>query len=106
VLAESLAALGFVLRRTVLYRVDAADNLPLEAATALRQGAVDVALFYSSRSARVFAALAARDKIPLSGVTAVCISPATAAALAGGAFAAIRIAARPNQEALLACLFG
>ena len=106
VLGESLTALGFVLRRAVLYRVDAADNLPLQAVTALRQGAVDAALFLSPRSARVFAALAVRDRIPLGGVTAVCISPATAAGLAGGAFAAIRIAARPNQDALLACLSG
>jgi uroporphyrinogen-III synthase len=105
VLGESLGALGFALRRAVLYRVVAADNLPPPVTAALRQGGVDAALFYSPRSARVFAALAARDEIRLGGVTAICISPATAAAL-GEPFAAIRIAARPNQDALLACLSG
>ena len=107
VLGESLAALGFVLRRAVLYRVDAADDLPAQAATALRQGAVDAALFFSPRSARVFASLVARDDLPVGSVIAVCISPVTAAALMGGevpSFAGIRTASRPNQTALLACL--
>ena len=43
-------------------------------------------------------------KVPLAGVTAFCISPATAALLPPGRFAGVAIAARPNQDALLALL--
>ena len=42
--------------------------------------------------------------MPLQTVSALCISAATAAALPQSAFREIRIAARPNQDALLALL--
>lgn len=109
VLAESLAARGFALRKAVLYRVDAADTLPPEAAAALSDGAVDAALFFSPRSAKVFGGLARRGNYSVHGVIAVCISDATAQALTAAPpldFAAVRIAARPNQAALLARLAG
>ena len=100
-LAEDLTARGYAVRREVLYAVEA---LPLagEVAEALRDGALDGALFFSPRSARIFLEQAAG--LPLKPVTAFCISPATAASLPPGVFAAIRIAAAPNQEALLALL--
>lgn len=100
-LAERLAESGYAVRREILYAVDA---LPLarDAQTALRAGAIDAALFFSPRSARIFAEQA--GALPLGAVTALCISPATAAALPEGRFAAIRVAGRPNQAALLALL--
>jgi uroporphyrinogen-III synthase len=70
-----------------------------QARESLRAGTVDAALFFSPRSARLFLEQAA--DLPLEGLTAFCISPATAAALPER-FAAIQIAAAPNQEALLA----
>jgi uroporphyrinogen-III synthase len=101
-LAGLLEAAGFSVRRAPLYRIEAAERLPEAAADALAAGAVDAALFFSPRSAAVFrngllqidAGLAAR-------LTALCISAETAAALAPLAFAAVRVAARPNQDALL-----
>jgi uroporphyrinogen-III synthase len=99
--AESLAQRGYEVRREILY---AMDTLPLSAAAviALRQGTLDAALFFSPRSARIFVEAAA--SLPLSGIAALCISPATAAALPPGLFDEIRIAARPNQDSLLALL--
>jgi len=98
-LATVLGAQGYAVRRAVLYAVDP-QPLPPSALQALRDGAVDAALFFSPRSARIFRDAVAG--IPLEGVTAFCISPATATALAGLDFVEIRAAARPNQAALLA----
>jgi uroporphyrinogen-III synthase len=100
-LAETLVARGYAVRREILYVVEPRP-LPAEAITALRAKAVDAALFFSPRSARIFVEQA--QGLALDGVTALCISPATARALPEGRFAAIRTASRPNQEALLALL--
>lgn len=100
-LAQLLADQGFAVRRAVLYRVDAVAALPPAILGALQAGSVDAALFFSPRSARVFCDLASGFSAPL---TAFCISPATAAALAPGAFAKVMVAAKPNQGALLALL--
>jgi len=100
-LAETLVAAGYAVRREILYVVEARP-LPDDAAQALQDGMVDAALFFSPRSARIFMEQAAA--MPLRAVSAVCISPATAAALPQAAFREIRIAPKPNQDALLALL--
>jgi uroporphyrinogen-III synthase len=99
--AESLTQNGYHVRREILYTVDALA-LSAAAASALRQGAIDAALFFSPRSARIF--VEATASLPLGEVIAICISPATAAALPPKLFSEIRIATRPNQESLLALL--
>lgn len=103
-LAQTLQARGFNVRRMELYRVDAAAELPPPAAQALQQGAVEAALFFSPRSARVFGECVTKSGLSTARLTAVCISANTAAALEGITFAGIRVAAAPNQDALLACL--
>jgi uroporphyrinogen-III synthase len=97
-LAAMLAARGFAVERAVLYRVEAAKALPPEIRAALRDGALDAAMFFSPRSARLFCDLATGLT---AGLTALCISPATAAALTAP-FIQCRVAAAPNQDALLA----
>jgi len=101
-LGTALAPLGFTIRRAELYRVDATPGLPDAVKTALGDGRVEGALFYSARSARVFADLTAG--LSTQGVEAFCISPATAAALDPARFRTLHIAAAPNQDALLALL--
>jgi uroporphyrinogen-III synthase len=101
-LAEDLAARGFAVRRLALYAIEAADQLPPQAAAALKERALDGALFFSPRSARIFRELA--DGWPTENLTAFCISAATAEALAPMVFACIKVAARPNQAAMLALL--
>ena len=101
-LGDALRAQGFEVRRAVLYSIEPAAALPPDAAMALKDGTLDGVLFFSPRSAQVFCALA--DGLPLQGLAAFCISPATAAALPPGAFHRVGVAARPNQDALLAFL--
>ena len=80
--------------------MEAAPVLPAPARGALAAGDVDAALFFSPRSARIFHELA--KDLPLGHVTALAISPVTAEALRG--FRQVRVAAQPNQDALLALL--
>jgi uroporphyrinogen-III synthase len=98
-LADMLAARGFAVRRAVLYGMAAATSLPPDVRSALEQGAVDAVMFFSPKSASLFLGLA-RD-LPTSGLTALCISPNTAKVLPAHAFAQLRIAEKPNQDAML-----
>ncbi len=103
-LATLLRGQGFDVRSVALYDVVAAEALPPAARDRLARGALDAALFFSPRSARVFRDCIEAAGLPVDGLIAICISDATAAALAPLVFREIRIASRPNQEALLACL--
>lgn len=94
-LAHLLQQAGYAVRSVVLYDVAATD-------AALDLDAIDAALFFSPRSARIFRERAAG--LSTGAVTAVCISQATAEALAPLVFRAVRVAAAPNQAALLDCL--
>jgi uroporphyrinogen-III synthase len=99
-LVESLVQRGFSARRAALYAIEAATALSPEIRDALGRGAVDAVLFFSPVSAKIFLELCAG--MAMANLTALCISPATAKVLPPGAFAAVRIAAAPNQAALLA----
>jgi uroporphyrinogen-III synthase len=101
-LVTLLKAQGFEVQSAVLYNVAAIVALPEEVCGLLADGTIDAALFFSARSARVFTENAAG--LDLGNVIAVCISESTAAALSPVAFREIRVAAKPNQDALLACL--
>lgn len=103
-LADALTAKGFSVRREILYRVEAAVRLPDAAVQALRENSVQAALFFSPRSAGIFADRVTRAGLSTAGLLAVCISAKTADALKGLPFSAIKVAAAPNQAALLACL--
>ena len=78
----------------------AAGELPHEARAALAENRLDGVMFFSPKTARLFLTLA--EGLPVAGLTAFCISPATAGALGSGLFAQVRIADRPNQSAMLA----
>jgi uroporphyrinogen-III synthase len=101
-LAENLSRHGFNVRRLALYSIEPARQLPSEAVAALKDGSLDAALFFSPRSARLFRELA--DGLPTDGLLALCISAATAQALASMPFARTLVAARPNQAAILALI--
>jgi uroporphyrinogen-III synthase len=78
---DSLAAAGFSLQVLETYRATPAESFPAEVETALRKGAVDTVLLYSPRTAAIFKSLCQALPANLTGVSAICISPATAAAL-------------------------
>ncbi|MEE8271543.1 MAG: uroporphyrinogen-III synthase, partial [Alphaproteobacteria bacterium] len=75
-LKDTLEAAGFAVRRTVLYRATAAATLPPAAAAALRQGGLAGTLFFSPRTADVFARLVAAAGLVerLRGLIALCLS--------------------------------
>jgi uroporphyrinogen-III synthase len=78
----------------LVYAADAVDALPEAAREAIADGAV--VLLHSPRAAGLFASFVAeRGDIPIAA-----ISPATAKA-AGTGWAAVAVAARPRDEALL-----
>ena len=106
-LAGVLRAAGFTVRVEVLYDVPAVEAFPEPVRAALAQGALDAVLLFSGRSAQAFAACVAQADLQPACVRliACCISEAAAKPLAGLTFKAVRIAARPNQAALLDALF-
>ncbi len=103
-LVETLTASGFRVRQQVLYGVEPARHLPAAVIGALQENSVQAALFFSPRSARIFADCVARAAVSTAGLLAVCISANTAQSLRGLDFSEIRIASAPHQAALLACL--
>jgi uroporphyrinogen-III synthase len=105
-LAGLLRAQGFTVERRVLYEARAADALSPAAVDSLRAGAIAFALFFSPRTAAIFAKLAGDAGVGecCARVTAVSISGAADAALAGLPWRDRRIAERPNQPALLDAL--
>lgn len=105
-LAGRLGQAGFSLRRAVLYEARAATALPDDAAAALRQGELALALFFSPRTAATFVRLAAAAGLeaPCRGLLALALSPAVAAALGEGTWRRIVVARAPTQQALLGAL--
>jgi uroporphyrinogen-III synthase len=105
-LSGALRARGFAVERAVLYEARPAVALSAASVRALAAGLVDFALFFSPRTAAIFARLAAQAKLGdgLAGVSAVSISAAADAALAPLAFRARLVAEQPDQEGLLAAL--
>jgi uroporphyrinogen-III synthase len=92
----ALAVPGLEMKSVIVY-----DVVPVRPPPAL-PGDVDVALFFSPASARIFKDAA--SGFPANTVVAVCISRAVADALSPLHFREIRVAAAPNQEELLASL--
>ena len=105
-LAGLLTTKGYEVQTVVLYDVVASTVLPDLAARALADGALEAAFFFSPRSARIFSDCVVNAGLSrhCARLTALCISEAAAAALSRLVFASVRIAAKPNQDALLACL--
>jgi uroporphyrinogen-III synthase len=98
-LAQVLGDAGFTVRRCALYSIEPATELLTQARAALQDRALDAVMFFSPRTGRIFAGLA--HGLPTDGLTALCISPATAEALGAIVFARTLVAARPNQQAML-----
>jgi uroporphyrinogen-III synthase len=101
-----LRAQGFAVERRVLYEARAVAALSPAVADSLRAGAIAFALFFSPRTAAIFARLAGVAGVTkcCASVTAVSISGVADAALAGLPWHDRRIAERPNQPALLNAL--
>ena len=102
-LAQTLATQGLTVRTAIVYRAAVAERVPREAEQAIAAGAIDGVLHYSPRSAEAFlrCAGAASLRERALALTHFCLSPQVAAPLAQAGAANIRIAARPEEAALL-----
>ena len=105
-LAGTLSQAGYKVRRAVLYEARPVELLPEAAAAFLKAHAPGGVLFYSPRSTALFGRLcgAAELSAELKLLTALCLSPAVAEAARALGFGGVRIAAGPDQDALLALI--
>jgi len=105
-LSGALEAHGFQVRREVIYDAKAVDHLSGAGVAELSAGLVDAVTFFSPRTAALFVELAEEENLEasLSRVTAICLSQAVATALAPMRFAAIKVAEKPSQDAMLATI--
>jgi len=102
-LGEQLARHGLAVRTAVVYRAAAAERLPPQAEQAIAAGEIDGVLHYSRRSADAFVrcagAAGARERA--LALTHFCLSAQVAAPLAAAGAVSIRVAPRPDEDALL-----
>jgi uroporphyrinogen-III synthase len=103
-LAGRLGAAGFAVERAVLYRALAVAALTPATARLIERGEIDLALFFSPRSAAILARLAAQAAMAagLAATVALSISRAADAALGDLPFRERAVAAAPTQAALVA----
>ena len=102
-LVGSLQGHGFAIDRIVLYEAKPAAMLSEVTLGALRSASIDFALFFSPRTAAIFTRLASAAAVAkcCAKITALSISAAADAALAGLPWLDRRTAETPNQPALL-----
>lgn len=105
-LAGALRQRGFTVERLVLYEACPAPGLSAPTARALSTGTIDYALFFSPRTAAIFARLVRQAALmeEMRFVTAVSISAAADAGLAALPFHDRHVTERPDQPHLLAAL--
>ncbi len=105
-LAGRLAARGFDIRRQTLYRATTATALSPGLVAAMTGGTIDLALFFSPRTAATFARLilAAGQAATLAGTVGYALSANVETELAGLPWRALRRAEQPTQAALLAVI--
>ncbi len=101
-----LAEAGLRLRRLQVYHAEAVATLPAPAVAALGRGSLAGVLFFSPRTASMFARLVDDAGLTdrLASLTAVCLSGAVARRLDGRVWAAIRVADQPDSSSLMAVI--
>jgi uroporphyrinogen-III synthase len=106
VLADFLRQRGFQVVRRVAYQATGVPVLPEVAATALRQSEVAAAMFFSGETSRHFVRLLRTAELAeaVHGVEAVSISERAAMPLRSLRWRRIRVAEKPNQDAMLVLL--
>jgi uroporphyrinogen-III synthase len=102
-LAEELGRHGLSVRTAVVYRAAAAERFPPAAERAIAAGELDGVLHYSRRSAAAFVHCAGTAGLRDRSFRLVhyCLSAHVAAPLIDAGAATIRLAPRPEEQALL-----
>jgi uroporphyrinogen-III synthase len=101
--AGDLAAAGLPVHTAVVYRAVKAAHFPPPVAAALAQREIDGVLHFSARSAEAYLDCAARGGIGDQALAPVhyCLSRQVAVPLSAAGAVAVRIAARPDEMAML-----
>lgn len=101
-----LAEEGYTVDVVLLYEVIAVPKLPVIAREALAHNVLDAAVVFSPRSAMALRDCIMRGNLAdaCKRLAAICISQATADALAPLPFRQIAVAEKPNQDAMLAAI--
>ena len=104
--AGTAGAPGVPVERLPIYRAVAAEGFSPEGRALLAGGGIESALFFSARTAAVFAGLARREGLEkaLSGTRALCIADSVVESLRGLPWRRVQAAATPDQAGLLALL--
>jgi uroporphyrinogen-III synthase len=107
-LEDSLLAGGHGYLPLVVYEAVPATSLSEEVALALQDGRLGAGLYFSPRSATLWAGLVGAAGLVerVRPMLAACLSEAVAEGLASLPFAEVRIAASRDQKALVRCLEG
>ena len=105
-LATTLRDYGFHVLRRVAYRALAVKSLPKHALTLLSEGQFAQAMFFSGETSRHFVRLLTAEMLndAVIDMEAVAISERAAMPLRPLHWRRIKIAAKPNQDAMLALL--
>ncbi|HET8995260.1 MAG TPA: uroporphyrinogen-III synthase [Acetobacteraceae bacterium] len=105
-LAQQMRQAGYRVLRRVVYSAEPRETLEPEAVAALDQGRIRSALFFSAETARHFVNLVRPFPLmaSLRAVDAVAIGQAAGMALEALPWRRVRVAARPNQDEMLALL--
>jgi len=105
-LAAALRSRGFRVMRRVVYEVVPVPVLPAAARACLAASGLHAALFFSAETARHAVRLLRRARLQeaVCDVEALAIGQQAAVALQALPWRRIRVAARPNQDAMLALL--
>lgn len=107
-LSGRLSDRGFTVRREVLYQASPATVLSDSTRDLLASGALDLALFFSPRTAQTFASLVTDAGLAgaCSKISAVCLSNAIASRLISIPWRTVVTAERPDLQALISAIDG
>lgn len=100
-LGGALSRAGLAVRLVEAYRMESVRALSETARRGLEEGVLDGGLFYSERTAAVFASLVGGRSAGLPAMTAFVLSAAVAQPLANLGFGRVAIAPHPSEDALL-----
>jgi uroporphyrinogen-III synthase len=103
-LAAALAPAGIAVETVVIYRAAAIAQFPPAIAAALGARRIDGVLHYSRRTADAYVGCARAAGRLDAPVTHYCLAAPVAEPLAAAGIADLRVAARPDESALLAML--
>jgi len=103
-LAGALRGVGLDVCSVEIYRAVAAQDFAADITALLRAGEIDGVLHFSRRSAQIYLACAARADAVAAALrpTHYCISAQAAAPLVDAGAATVRVAPRPDEDALIA----